>query len=151
MSRKPRLEKGGLILVPLQEFQSFSQRVSGQEHKRRYLIIRIPKDIARYLTLKRGNLVEVAIRKVNEKYVVEKYRGLPITFKPVRYPFPHSATCPFCGEVGLVLVNWKKQFVSIKIKGNPHYISTLNIAREDYPEIIKIVKKMRKYRENIEE
>lgn len=64
----------------------------------------------------------------------------------IHYPFPHSAVCPVCGETGTVSVGWKQNIILIshRRRGGCHYVSTMRHL-EEYPEIAKVVKKMRKF------
>ena len=63
----------GLELARTEEFHTFPARV----FQRRFIWVRIPDAIARALSIKHGDLIQVAIKRLDERDCFEKFRYVP--------------------------------------------------------------------------
>ena len=127
----------GLKEVSAEDFHSFiaKLRVDGYS-----FVLTVPKRIAKCLHLKRGDLLEVAIRKADEQTVKEY---VP---RPNFYKLLNIVECPKCGEIGRLIVRWKRNEVIIKHGNKQHYLCRMTQLQHLYPELWKIVQQMAKMR-----
>jgi len=92
-----RLEMDGVITVKMDEFQSFPALaflIGGS------VAVRIPIDICRALGIKRGTLLQVAVRRVSVDYCMKEYGFVP---KPLKKK--PRIVCPKCGKPGYLYVS----------------------------------------------
>jgi len=95
----PKLIPNGVYEVKPDEYQSFPVRVRGYG---RMLVLFVYKDIREALSLKSGDLVEVAIRKITEQECKSSYGFIPeLKKKQSRRP---RIKCPRCGKPGYLAV-----------------------------------------------
>ena len=94
-----RLVPDGIKEVRAGEFQSY---VAGVRKAGASLVILIPTEIAKVLGIKRGDIVEVAIKKTTVEDAVREYGYLPRSVK-IKAP-KIKVKCPICGKEGTVYV-----------------------------------------------
>jgi len=91
----------GVEEIPAKDFHSFPSIIRGRTAKSH--LLHIPLPIAEKLKLKRGDFIEVAIRKVNKKYVTENY--LSESWMPYWNALAKRYRCPVCGKPGRIKIN----------------------------------------------
>jgi len=105
-------------------------------------VVTVPKRIAKHLHLKRGDLLEVAIRKPDEQTVKEYVARPSANF----YKLLNIVQCPKCGEIGRLTVQWKRNHIIVKHRNKQHYLCRMTQLQHLYPELWKIVQQMAKMR-----
>jgi len=95
VERGKRLEMNGVKEVDPSEFCSF---IALMVKRSRELTIDVPADICRHLKLKRGSLVEVAIRRAS-RATVQEYGYRPHVHAPL------YVNCPQCHKIGVMTVS----------------------------------------------
>jgi len=100
--------------------------------------VTIPADIARALDIKKGDLVEVIIRKVDEEYAAREYNYIPE--KKIRQTL--RVKCPLCGQEGVVLFKREGLALSVQHKQRKrHYIPRLlypEFYAETYAKLLEL-------------
>jgi len=129
----------GLKEVSAEDFHSFIAKLRLDGYS---FVLTVPKRIAKHLHLKRGDLLEVAIRKADEQTVKEYAPHPAANF----YKLLNIVECPKCGEIGRLTVYWKRNEVVVKHGNKQHYLCKVTRLRHLYPELWKIVRQMTKMR-----
>jgi len=108
-------------------------RLCGTSHA-----VTIPSDIAKALNIKKGDLVEVIIRKVDEEYAEKEYCYVPE--RKLRQTL--RAKCPVCGEEGTVTFKREAYTLSVahghKVR---HYVPRLlypEFYAETYAKLLEL-------------
>jgi len=83
--------------------------------------ISLPKEIIKTLKLKENDIIEVMIRKVDEKYALEEYKYIPQ--RKLRGIW---VTCPVCGKEGRISLRAKDLGLQVNHDNKEiHYVSKM--------------------------
>jgi len=107
-------------------------RMCGTSHD-----ITIPADIVKSLEIKKGDLVEVIIRKIDEETATKEYGYIPE--KKIRQTL--RVKCPICGEEGVVLFKREGLALTVLHRRRRHYIPRLlypEFYAETYAKLLEI-------------
>ena len=125
----------GVEEIPATDFQSFPLKIGKSKY------VHIPTSIDQKLKLKKHDFVEVAVRKVTERYVAENY--LSESFMPFWRAQAKRYCCPNCGKPGRIDVkkHGRKTLKSFsvyvrhcQVDGFP-FLTSHRIIRRDHPKI----------------
>jgi len=102
--RYSRHVPGGVEEVPSAEFHSFAAVPVVSGGGRKSLVVTIPVGIVKALGIQRGDILEVAVRKITPEECTAIYGSVPARVRRGTVPIK----CPVCGEEGRLSLVYKE-------------------------------------------